>query len=229
MAEQFMIRDLPMEERPRERLLNEGAFCLSNVELLAILLRTGTKKQSALYLAQAILQKTKGLKALNEITVEELMEIDGIGEGKAVQILASIELGKRIGKSNHAKTMFILSPEDGFSYLSAEMKHLTQEHFVVLFLDTKNYILGKKTIFIGSLNRAIVHPREVFKEAIKRSSASIICVHNHPSGDPSPSSQDIQLTHRLEEVGELIGIKVLDHLIIGNEKFVSLKEKGYLS
>ena len=227
--EQLMIRDLPMEERPRERLLAEGAFCLSNVELLAILLRTGTKNQSAVYLAQSILQKTKGLKALNEITVEELREVDGIGASKAVQILASVELGKRVAKSNRVKSNSILSPEDCFTYLSAEMKHLTQEHFVVLFLDTKNCILGKKTIFIGSLNRAIVHPREVFKEAIKRSSASIICAHNHPSGDPSPSSQDIQLTHRLEEAGELIGIKVIDHVIIGDEKFVSLKEKGYLS
>ena len=122
----------------------------------------------------------------------------------------------------------ILSPSDCVSFLSAEMKHLTQEHFVVLFLDTKNYIIGKKTIFIGSLNKAIVHPREVFKEAIKRSSASVICAHNHPSGDPTPSQQDIQLTHRLYEAGELIGIKLLDHLIIGDEQFTSLKEKGYL-
>lgn len=224
-----MIRDMPVEERPRERLLKEGAFCLSNAELLAILLRTGTKSQSVIHLAQSILKKTEGLKELNEITIEELLEFDGIGESKAIQIHASIELGRRIAKSNHIKTNSILSPEDGFTYLSTEMKHLSQEHFVVLFLDTKNYILGKKTIFIGSLNRAIVHPREVFKEAIKRSSAAIICAHNHPSGDPTPSAQDIQLTHRLEEVGELIGIKILDHLIIGEECFISLKEKGYLS
>lgn len=108
------------------------------------------------------------------------------------------------------------------------MKHLTQEHFIVLFLDTKNYIIGQKTIFIGSLNKAIVHPREVFKEAIKRSSASVICAHNHPSGDATPSQQDIQLTHRLYEAGELIGIRLLDHLIIGDNQFTSLKEKGYL-
>jgi len=225
----FMIRDLPMEERPRERLLTEGATSLSNVELLAILLRTGTKKQSVVHLAQAILQKTEGLKDLNEVTVEELMTVDGIGKSKAIQVIASIELGRRIAKVNQVKTNLILSPEDGFSFLVAEMKHLTQEHFIVLFLDSKNFILGKKTIFIGSLNRAIVHPREVFKEAIKRSSAAIICAHNHPSGDPSPSAQDIQITHRLEEVGELIGIKVLDHLIIGSDQFISLKEEGYLT
>ncbi len=223
-----MIRDLPYEERPRERLLLEGATYLSNAELLAILLRTGSKGQSALAIAQTLLKQVRGLKFLNEITIEELVSIQGIGESKAVQLLASIELGKRITKASHIKQDAILSPEDCVSFLSADMKHLTQEHFVVLFLDTKNYIMGQKTIFIGSLNKAIVHPREVFKEAIKRSSASVICAHNHPSGDATPSQQDIQLTHRLYEAGELIGIRLLDHLIIGDNQFTSLKEKGYL-
>ncbi len=148
LMEPFMIRDLPFEERPRERLLAEGASFLSNAELLAILLRTGTKQQSALGLAQVILQNTQGLKLLNEITIEELISIHGIGESKAIQILASIELGKRISKAKHQKLDSILSPSDCVAFLSAEMKHLTQEHFVVLFLDTKNYIIGKKTIFI---------------------------------------------------------------------------------
>lgn len=224
----LMIRDLPLDERPRERLLTEGAEFLSNAELLAILLRTGTKNQSALQMAHYILQETEGLKFLNEMTIEELMTIKGIGRNKAIQLLASMELGKRMGRKPLTKISPIYSPEDCVAFLSAEMKHLTQEHFVVIFLDTKNYVIGKKTIFIGSLNKAIVHPREVFKEAIKRSSASIICAHNHPSGDPTPSEQDIGLTHRLYEAGELIGIKVLDHLIIGDEQFVSLKEKGYI-
>lgn len=224
----LMIRDLPLDERPRERLLTEGAEFLSNAELLAILLRTGTKNQSALQMAHYILQETEGLKFLNEMTIEELMTIKGIGRNKAIQLLASMELGKRMARKPLTKISPIYSPEDCVAFLSAEMKHLTQEHFVVIFLDTKNYVIGKKTIFIGSLNKAIVHPREVFKEAIKRSSASIICAHNHPSGDPTPSEQDIGLTHRLYEAGELIGIKVLDHLIIGDEQFVSLKEKGYI-
>lgn len=222
----LMIRDLPLDERPRERLLTEGAEFLSNAELLAILLRTGTKNQSALQMAHYILQETEGLKFLNEMTIEELMTIKGIGRSKAIHLLASMELGKRMARKPLTKISAIYSPEDCVAFLSAEMKHLTQEHFVVIFLDTKNYVIGKKTIFIGSLNKAIVHPREVFKEAIKRSSASIICAHNHPSGDPTPSEQDIGLTHRLYEAGELIGIKVLDHLIIGDEQFVSLKEKG---
>ena len=197
----------------------EGAHYLSNAELLAILLRTGSKGQSALAIAQKLLRQSEGLKFLNEMTVEELMSIQGIGESKAIQILASIELGKRISKASHIKQDSILSPEDCVSFLAADMKHLTQEHFIVLFLDTKNYIIGQK---------AIVHPREVFKEAIKRSSASVICAHNHPSGDATPSQQDIQLTHRLYEAGELIGIRLLDHLIIGDNQFTSLKEKGYL-
>lgn len=224
----LMIRDLPLDERPRERLLTEGAEFLSNAELLAILLRTGTRNQSALQMAHYILQETEGLKFLNEMTIEELMTIKGIGKSKAIQLLASMELGKRVTRKPLTKISAIYSPEDCVAFLSAEMKHLTQEHFVVIFLDTKNYVIGKRTIFIGSLNKAIVHPREVFKEAIKRSSASIICAHNHPSGDPTPSEQDIGLTHRLYEAGELIGIKVLDHLIIGDEQFVSLKEKGYI-
>ena len=224
----MMMRDLPLEERPRERLLTEGAAFLSNAELLAILLRTGTKNQSALEIASQILQETEGLKFLSELTIEELTLIKGIGKSKAIQLLASIELGKRLVKKPLTKISTIYSPDDCVDYLSSYMINLTQEHFMVIFLDTKNYVIGKKTIFIGSLNKAIVHPREVFKEAIKRSSASIICAHNHPSGDPTPSEQDISLTHRLYEAGELIGIKVLDHLIIGDQQFVSLKEKGYI-
>ena len=223
-----MIKDLPLSERPRERLLSSGAAYVSNAELLAILLRTGTKKQSALDLAQSILTYTGGLKDLNEITPEELMKIPGIGQSKAVMLLAGIEFGKRILDSKQNKRSPIQSPEEAYQLLSPKMQHLSQEHFVVLFLDTKNNVIGNKTIFIGSLNKAIVHPREVFKEAIKRSAASIVCAHNHPSGDAQPSAQDIQLTHRLEEVGDLVGIKLVDHLIIGEGQFVSLREKGYL-
>lgn len=222
------IKDLPVSERPRERFLSAGAAHLSNAELLAILLGTGTRQQSAVHLAQSILSYSNGLKDLNEITPEELMNIPGVGKSKAAIILAGIEIGKRISSFKKEKSEALLSPEDGYQLLAAQMQHLSQEHFVVLFLDTKNHVIGKKTIFIGSLNKAIVHPREVFKEAIKRSSASIVCAHNHPSGDATPSAQDIQLTHRLEEVGELVGIQLVDHLIIGEGHFVSLREKGYL-
>ncbi len=229
LQESFMIRDLPVAERPIERCLTVGATQLSNAELLAIVLRTGTKDESALQLSHRLLKQVDGLQHLNHLTVEELMTFKGIGKHKAVLVLATIELGKRISAAKAVKLTRILSPEDCVAFISPELKHLCQEHFVVLFLDTKNQVMSKKTVFIGSLNRAIVHPREVFCEAIKRSSASIVCVHNHPSGDPTPSEQDISLTHRLVEAGELIGIKVLDHLIIGEDCFISLKEKGYIT
>jgi len=222
------IKEMEVSERPRERFLKLGPNHLSNTELLAIMLRTGTRQYGALQLAQEILDQSGGLKALNEATPEELMKLDGVGQSKAVMILAGLEMGRRIMEAQSQKSEMLLSPEDGYQLLSPGMRHLTQEHFVVLFLDTKNYVIGKKTVFIGSLNKAIVHPREVFKEAIKRSSAAIVCAHNHPSGDPTPSAQDIQLTHRLEEVGELVGIKLVDHIIIGEGQFASLREMGYL-
>src|SRR5690625_1056018 len=147
---------------------------------------------------------------------------------KGVQLLAAIELGRRMSIFQQEDKYFIRSPEDGANYVMENMRNLKQEHFVVLFLNTKNKVIHQKTIFIGSLNSSVVHPREVFREAVRRSSASIICVHNHPSGDPTPSKEDILVTKRLVESGKMMGIDVLDHLIIGNRRFVSLKEKGYI-
>ncbi|MFC4320950.1 RadC family protein [Litchfieldia salsa] len=223
-----MIRDFPIDERPRERLLSEGPESLSNHELLAIILRTGTKEESVLQLSNRLLNQFEGLRLLKEATVEEITSIKGIGPAKAIQIMASVELGRRIGRLQYEDRYVIRSPEDGANYLMEEMRFLTQEHFVCLYLNTKNQVLAKQTIFIGSLNASIVHPREVFKEAFKRSAASIIALHNHPSGDPTPSREDIDVTKRLVECGKIIGIEVLDHIIIGEHKYVSLKEKGYL-
>lgn len=222
------MKDLPLSERPLERFLEGGAATMTTTELLAIMLQTGTRQNSVLELAKQVISGCGSLKDLNEATTEELMKIPGIGKTKAVRVLAGIEFGRRILEAKRDKPQYLMEPEDGYYLLRTQMQHLTQEHFVVIFLDTKNQVIGKKTIFIGSLNKAIVHPREVFKEAIKRSSASIVCAHNHPSGDPTPSAQDIQLTHRLEEVGELVGIQLMDHLIIGDDQFVSLRERGYL-
>ncbi|SDO95956.1 DNA replication and repair protein RadC [Litchfieldia salsa] len=224
----LMIRDFPIDERPRERLLSEGPESLSNHELLAIILRTGTKEESVLQLSNRLLNQFEGLRLLKEATVEEITSIKGIGPAKAIQIMASVELGRRIGRLQYEDRYVIRSPEDGANYLMEEMRFLTQEHFVCLYLNTKNQVLAKQTIFIGSLNASIVHPREVFKEAFKRSAASIIALHNHPSGDPTPSREDIDVTKRLVECGKIIGIEVLDHIIIGEHKYVSLKEKGYL-
>lgn len=223
-----MIRDVPEDERPRERVLKEGASVCSNQELIAIVLRSGTKQESVLQLSQRVLHHFQGLRMLNGASIDELTSIKGIGTTKAVQILATIELGKRIARMQTADRTAIHSPEMGAALVMDEMRFLSQEHFVCFYLNTKNEVLHRQTVFIGSLNASIVHPREVFKEAFRHSAASVICFHNHPSGDPSPSREDIAITERLVECGKMIGIEVLDHIVIGDQKFISLKEKGYV-
>ena len=222
------LRDIPIEERPRERMRNYGANALSNAELLAILLRTGTVNESAVLLAQRILNECGSLRNLVDMSVDQLTAIRGVGEAKALQILAGIELGRRIARTQQPEMPVIRSPQDAANLVMEDMRYLKQEHFAVLFLNTKNQVIAVETLSIGSLNASIVHPREVFRAAIRRSSASIICVHNHPSGDPTPSREDIQVTERLVEAGRIIGIDVLDHLIIGDQKFASLKEQGLM-
>ncbi|MGN1401316.1 MAG: DNA repair protein RadC [Bacillus sp. (in: firmicutes)] len=228
MNSTLMIRDFPESEKPRERFIRNGPQSLSNKELLALLLRTGTKNESVLQLSERLIAHFDGLRMLKDASIEEMISINGIGEAKAIQILAAVEFGRRITNLCYDDRFVICSPEDCANYCMNDMRFLSQEHFVCLYLNTKNQVLHRQTIFIGSLNASIVHPREVFKEAFRRSAASIICLHNHPSGDPTPSREDIEVTKRLVECGELIGISVLDHLIIGEKKYVSLKEKGYL-
>ncbi|MZQ85905.1 DNA repair protein RadC [Paenibacillus sp. 5J-6] len=224
----LMLREVPTEERPRERMLQYGAGALSHAELLAIILRTGTVSESAVRLASRILSESGGLRSLVDMSKDQLTQIKGIGDAKALQILAGIELGRRIAKSTFSERITIRSPKDIANLMSEELRYLQKEHFVCLFLNTKNHVLAQETLSMGSLNASIVHPREVFRAAIKRSSASIVCVHNHPSGDPTPSPEDIQLTHRLVEAGTIIGIEVLDHVIIGDQRFISLKEEGFM-
>lgn len=223
-----VLREIPKEERPRERLLQFGAEALSNAELLAILLRTGTISESAVKLASKVLATAGGLRNLVNITVEQLEAIKGIGKAKALQLKAGIELGRRLSRSGLPDMPLVKSPRDAAELVNDELKYLQKEHFVVLFLNTKNRVIGKETLSIGSLNASIVHPREVFRSAIQRSSASIICAHNHPSGDPAPSPEDIEVTRRLQEAGKLIGIELLDHLIIADQSYVSMKEQGLL-
>ena len=228
-AKPLMIRDFPISERPRERLLKEGAQALSNQELIAVILGTGTRKESVLQLSQRILHYFNGLRLLKESTVKELKLINGVGDTKAMQLLAAIELGSRVHKLAQVEDRVVIrSPEDVSRFVMEDMRFLQQEHFVALYLNTKNYVIHKKTVFIGSLNSSIVHPREIFKEAFRHSAASIICLHNHPSGDPTPSREDIEVTKRLVESGRVVGIELLDHIIIGDKKFTSMKEKGYV-
>ncbi|MEW9670854.1 DNA repair protein RadC [Ammoniphilus sp. 3BR4] len=222
------LSGFPLAELPRERMMSKGIDALSNAELIAILLRTGTSGESVLNLAQRVLGHVGGLRQFLDTSLEELVEVKGIGTAKAVQLLAGIELGRRVAKTTPEERWTIRSPEDVAKLMMEELRYLTQEHFVCLFLNTKNQVIAQTTVFIGSLNSSIVHPREVFKAAIRKSSASVICLHNHPSGDPTPSKEDIEVTKRLMGAGQIIGIDVLDHVIIGDGRYISLKEKGLI-
>lgn len=226
----LMIKELPSEERPREKMLKKGAQALSNADLLAILLRTGTKHDSVLRVAERLLKKYEdfGIVALSTLSPQELSKIKGIGPVKAVTLAAAIELGKRLHGVEASRKAVIRSPQDAVALLMPRLRHETREHFVVLLLSTKNHVLATPTISIGSLNASIVHPRELFREVINHSAASVILAHNHPSGDPTPSSEDISLTRKLVDAGGILEIPVLDHIIIGDKKYVSLKEKGII-
>lgn len=225
----YTMKDLPENERPREKLMKSGARGLSNSELLAIIIRNGSKGFSAIDLSNRLLSTNKqGISFLSDLSIEEITQIKGIGQCKAVQILAAVELGKRVVLENIDEKKKVTSPLDIVDFFMADMKNLKKEHFKIVMLDTKNHIIGVEEVSVGNLNSSIVHPREVYKQAIKRSSASIILIHNHPSGDPTPSKEDINITRRLMESGEILGIKVLDHIIIGNKKHISLKEMDIL-
>ncbi|MCT4584978.1 MAG: DNA repair protein RadC [Peptostreptococcaceae bacterium] len=223
--EKILIKERPFEERPREKIIKYGVSYLSNAELLAILLRTGNKNMSALQLADYIINSDKeGIYRFFNITFEELTEFNGIGMAKACEILSCIELGKRIFKGNIENKVKIKSPKDIFDYYSIDMSFLKKEVFKILLLNTKNEVVKDVDISVGSLNSSIVHPREVFLEAIKRSANCIMLVHNHPSGNVNPSEEDKRITNRLIEAGNIIGIRILDHIIIGNNKYYSFKE-----
>lgn len=222
------IKDIPTNERPRERLIKYGESVLSNAELLAIILRTGNKNESAIDLSRRILSQNGGLSYLAKASAYELSKINGIGIAKACQIKSCIEIGKRLLTSKEKDNVKISSPDDIAYLVMEDMRYLSKEHFRAIFLNTKNIVISIKDISIGSLNSSIVHPREVFIEAIKMSAASLIVCHNHPSGDPSPSEEDIKVTKRLKEAGNILGIDLLDHLIIGDGRYISLREKNII-
>jgi len=231
---EILIKDLPTEERPRERFIEYGANALSTTELLAIIIRTGSKNQSAINLAKSILQKTEGIKSLNDISLNQLTEISGIGPSKAVQIMASIELGKRvsqslIGKENELKR--IKTPKDCYDLLGNEMRYLKQEHFIVLSLDAQKRLIARDTVYIGAVDATFSHPREIFNIAVRRLATEIICIHNHPTGDPTPSKQDLLMTNLIIEAGNMMKIPLFDHIIIGRDDYRSIRaciefEKG---
>lgn len=224
-----MLKDMPMMEQPREKLIQKGVTHLTNSDLLAIILKTGNQNQSAVSLSQTIINSCNDdLTELNQYTIEELTAFNGIGETKACQILASLELGKRVMQATGIKRNKIACPDDVIAYFTAELSDAKVEKFIAILLNTKNEIINWEIISIGSLNASIVHPREVFNRAIKRSAASILVVHNHPSGHVAPSNEDINITKRLFEAGQLIGIPLIDHIIIGKGHYYSFKEQNQL-
>lgn len=222
------IREIPTDERPRERLIQYGADVLSVSELLAILLRTGTEKYSALGLADHLTSQFGGLRGVASLTVEELSGVHGIGPAKAAQIKAAIEFGRRLVAASDEERPKIRSPQDVYNLIGPSLRDAKKEHFLALLLDTKGGVLRQTTISVGDLSSSLVHPREVFVEAVRRSAASLIVAHNHPSGDPAPSPEDAQVTRRLQEAGELLGIELLDHIILGDNRWISLREKGLM-
>jgi DNA repair protein RadC len=225
--EKVRIQDIPEEERPRERLIRNGPESLSNAELLGVILRTGSNKENVVSLSSRILSNYN-IKQLSLANVSRLMQVHGVGKAKAAQIAAVFELARRLETFVEEPKRKICSPKDVYTLMYPKMREQKKEKFITLCLDTKNQILREEVISIGSLNASIVHPREVFKSALMESSASVIMIHNHPSGDPSPSREDIMVTEKLVEGGKLLGIEVLDHIIIGDGRYISLKDEGFV-
>lgn len=223
-----MIKEIPYEERPRERFLKHPPEAISNHELIAIILRTGSKNESVIDLSKRVLFNYKNLKELSNTSIQSLKKIRGIGNTKAIELMAAFELGKRVYLEKFVEKRKLHSPDNIFQYLKDGLEMKTQEHLIALYLNTKGELLNKKTLFIGSLNSSVVHPREIFKYAVINSAASLVICHNHPSGDPSPSKNDIEVTKIIQRNGEMMDIILLDHIIIGRDRYFSFKEKGLL-
>jgi len=220
------IKEMPEEERPRERLAHYGAGALSTAELLAIILRTGVAGCNAVSLAVGLVTHYGGLNGLARASFPELCQERGMSTAKVAQVKAALELGRRLLLEAPEQRPAITSPADAANLLLLEMQALEQEELRVLLLDSKHRVQDKKTVAVGSLNTNAIRVGELFREAIRGNCAAIVVAHNHPSGDPSPSREDISITHQIVEAGKLLGIDVLDHIIIGRQRYVSLLERG---
>lgn len=221
----YLIKEMPSETRPRERMLAQGAEALSNEELLAILLRTGRKDLSVIELSKNVLYHLESIEDLKRLSVEELLLIKGIKVAKATTVCAAIELGKRLARATPAKKKSIRSPRDVYDLLADDIAHFEQEHFISLFLNTKSQLIKKEIVFKGTINQTLIHPREIFRQAIRLSAAAILFAHNHPTGDSAPSRADLNATETLVESGAMMGIDVVDHIIIGKQEYYSIKER----
>lgn len=225
------IKEMLEEERPYEKCARFGASNLTNIELLAVLLRTGTRGENSMQLAEKILYpifSQEGILNIHQWTLEQLMQLKGIGKVKAVQILCLSELAKRLAKATAQSGLNFSTPSSIAEYYMEDMRHKRQEAMKLLLLNTKTKLIGETDISKGTVNSAVISPRELFVEALQKNAVSIILLHNHPSGDPTPSKEDVLITRRIRDAGELIGVELLDHIIIGNNCYISLKEKGLI-
>lgn len=223
------IKEIPQDERPRERLLCYGVEQLSNEELLAILLKTGTRDMSAKVLASYLLKEMGNISELQHTSYQVLAQMKGIGRAKACTLLAAVELGKRVLQKKSILYQKFTDAYQVASYYQDKIGHFKQEYFICIYLDVSKKLIHEKVLFIGTLNRSLVHPREVFKEAYQVSASSIICVHNHPSGEVLPSKEDALFTSQLVKVGKMLGIEVIDHIIIGEDKYYSFFENNRIA
>lgn len=227
MAEYHLrIKELPPGEQPRERLRDHGPAALSDAELLAILLRVGVSGTNVVQLAQQLLVERGGWPGLLRTDYADLCRRHGIGEAKAAALKAALEIGRRLLLMEYEQRIQIKSPTDVARLLMLEMSHLDQEHLRTVLLDTKNHVQAIPTVYVGSLNSSLIRVGEIFKDALKRNSAALIVVHNHPSGDPTPSPDDVLVTREIVQAGNLLDVEVLDHLVIGQGRFVSMRERG---
>lgn len=222
----FTVRDMPVQERPRERLQRLGPEALSSQELLALILGRGVSKRSVLDIAHELLRRFGSVHGVSTASIEELSAVRGVGPAKAAQIKAAFELAKRQDMENEIPPFTVDSPQTLVKVVRATLQDKAKEHFKLVLLNTRNRVVGIVSISVGTLNASLVHPREVFREAIRGSAASVILVHNHPSNDPEPSDEDVRLTRRMVEAGRIMGIEVLDHIIITRSGFLSLKARG---
>lgn len=217
----YKIKDLPLDERPREKLKNKGVECLSNEELIAIILRCGNKEESVKDLAIRLVKTLNSFHDFNSITYQDLIKIKGIKEAKAISLLASIELGKRLVNSKQEKKDKITTAEQIYNLFRTKIINVKQEKLFAVFLNTKNEIIQDEVIFIGTQNKSITHPREIFNAAIKNSAVKLILVHNHPTGDVTPSKEDIAFTENIQSIGKMLQIPLMDHIIISETNFFS--------
>lgn len=223
----FTVRDMPKQERPRERLQRFGPEALSAQELLALIIGRGVSRRSVMDIAQELMRRFGSVSSLSQATIEELSKIKGIGIAKAAQLKAAFELAQRRDLEGDRIDLDIKDPQAVVKVVRAGIKDKAKEHFKLILLNTRNKVIGISTISVGTLNASLVHPREVFKEAIVRSASSVILAHNHPSDDLEPSEEDLKITRRMVEAGKIMGIEVLDHIIISRHHFSSLKGRGF--